>query len=497
MPQETLRNHPLCRAEDLGKSVPDTTHAISMCLPRWQDVVGYEEKDPETMKRLQLGYPRFFYHPLVEQAFKKLRADSDEAVQIYTTRNAAERCKTYLAGKHGNTGISLRAIHHSNCALISFPEKLLPDAKDYWQHTGEGISSRCAENLLTGNPPPDAKTAQLEIISRIAEFTETDPENIYLFPSGMAAINAVFLAAQEIAPNRPSVQFAFPYGDTLKLQNKLGQKSALFYPRGNTGDLKALESELAQTEISGLFCEFPSNPLLTSVDLSKLRELADKYRFPIIIDETLGACINQNTLPVSDLTVISLTKFFSGGCDVMGGALIINPEAPFAAAFKTQLDGFHEPAAFFPADLIQLEINSRDFRQRVEKINATALAVCEYLQNHPAVETVFYPAVTDRKNYDRFKLPGGGYGGLFSFVLKNAAQITPAFYDALEITKGPNLGTSFSLCCPFTLIAHYNELEWAESAGASRWLIRISAGLEPADELIARIERAFSAALPA
>jgi cystathionine gamma-synthase len=96
--------------------------------------------------------------------------------------------------------------------------------------------------------------------------------------------------------------------------------------------------------------------------------------------------------------------------------------------------------------------------------------------------------------YDRFRRPDGGYGGLFSIVLKDAARVTEAFYDALEITKGPNLGTSFSLCCPFTLIAHYNELEWAESAGASRYLIRISVGLEPADELIARIERALSKA---
>ncbi|NNJ70871.1 MAG: PLP-dependent transferase, partial [Kiritimatiellales bacterium] len=69
MPQENLRHHPLCHPEDLGKPIPPTRHAISMCLPRWQDVIGYEERDPATMERLQLGYPRFLYHPLVEQAF--------------------------------------------------------------------------------------------------------------------------------------------------------------------------------------------------------------------------------------------------------------------------------------------------------------------------------------------------------------------------------------------------------------------------------------------
>jgi cystathionine gamma-synthase len=176
----------------------------------------------------------------------------------------------------------------------------------------------------------------------------------------------------------------------------------------------------------------------------------------------------------------------------MGGALIINPDAPFAALFRRHLETIYEPDAFHPADLLQLENDSRTCRERVQQINATALTVCEHLNQHPAIESVYYPAFTDQEMYDRLRRPDGGYGGLFSFVLKNAADHTEAFYDALEITKGPNLGTSFSLCCPFTLIAHYDELDWAEAAGASRWLIRISAGLEPAEELIARIDKALN-----
>ena len=65
------------------------------------------------------------------------------------------------------------------------------------------------------------------------------------------------------------------------------------------------------------------------------------------------------------------------------------------------------------------------------------------------------------------------------------------FFDALQISKGPNLGTYFSLCCPFTLLAHYQELDWAESCGVSRHLIRMSVGLEDPDDLIDRIQRAL------
>jgi cystathionine gamma-synthase len=488
MPQETLRNHPLCHAEDLGKSIPDTMHAISMCLPRWRDVIGYEERDPVTMSKLTVGYPRFLYHPLVAALFEQLKTSENKAVQVYSTRKAAERCKAYILKKHPEAHIELRD------NIISYPVDCADDAKDYWQHAGEGISSRCAEALLNNSPAPDATDAQQEITVRIAELTGAGEEDIYLFPSGMAAINALRLALQQIHFDRPTVQFAFPYGDTLKLQNKMGNQITLFYGRGDARDLRSLQNKLDSTPVAGLFCEFPTNPLLTCVDLPKLRELADTHCFPIIIDETLGACINQNVRPLADASVISLTKFFSGTSDVMGGAVIINPDAPFSERFVELLKDIHEPEALYPGDIIQLAKDSRGLRERVEQINRTAQEVCEFLNGHPAVKSVYYPALTDKEIYDRFKRPDGGYGGLFSFVLKDAESVTEVFYDALEITKGPNLGTSFSLCCPFVMLAHYNELDWAESTGASRWLIRISVGLEPAAELISRIQSAIDTA---
>lgn len=78
-----------------------------------------------------------------------------------------------------------------------------------------------------------------------------------------------------------------------------------------------------------------------------------------------------------------------------------------------------------------------------------------------------------------------------SIVLKNPAQTTPTFFDALNICKGPNLGTNFTLCCPYTLLAHYTELDFVEQFGVSRWLIRISVGTEPVEELWQRVAAAF------
>jgi cystathionine gamma-synthase len=80
----------------------------------------------------------------------------------------------------------------------------------------------------------------------------------------------------------------------------------------------------------------------------------------------------------------------------------------------------------------------------------------------------------------------------FSLVLRAPERITPRFFDAQRFCKGPNLGTYFSLCCPFTLLAHFDELEWAENCGVSRYLLRFSVGLESPSELIERLARGLA-----
>lgn len=81
------------------------------------------------------------------------------------------------------------------------------------------------------------------------------------------------------------------------------------------------------------------------------------------------------------------------------------------------------------------------------------------------------------------KLPSGGYGGLLSIVLKPEYS-HEAFYDNLACAKGPSLGTNFTLCSPYTILAHFEELDWAEKYGVSRKLIRVSVGMEDETQLI-------------
>lgn len=120
---------------------------------------------------------------------------------------------------------------------------------------------------------------------------------------------------------------SFPYTDTLKILQKWGP-GCHFFGHGTTPDLDSLESLLARigTEgtaeeppITALFCEFPSNPLLRSADLKRIRELADQYGFIFVVDETVGNFVNVEVASWADVVVSSLTKVFSGETNVMGG----------------------------------------------------------------------------------------------------------------------------------------------------------------------------------
>jgi len=107
--------------------------------------------------------------------------------------------------------------------------------------------------------------------------------------------------------------------DTLKILQKWGP-GCYFFGHASNDDLNSLEMLLDSGEkVLALFCEFPSNPLLVSPDLKRLRQLADKHDFAIVIDETIGNFINTAVLDCADIVVSSLTKIFSGGSNVMGG----------------------------------------------------------------------------------------------------------------------------------------------------------------------------------
>ncbi len=487
-----LLKKPLCWPEHLGAAIPDSVHATSACLPMWQDNVGYEEGEPRVVEALKAGYPRFVIHPVTQGLHDECAtrfAATGEFCMAFPSPGAGERCLNFVAP-------DLRSVQHIHeldvngvCAVI-LPDAYHERARHFWQHTGEGVSSRLAQATLEGRRGPAGNEAKVELRSRIADLSGETTDNVFLFATGMTAIFMAHRVLQRLTPGRRTVQFGFPYVDILKIQEKFGA-GVHFYPKGDAVDLAALEELLSRDAIAGLYCEFPGNPTLRSPDLHRLAELAAKHRFPLVVDDTIATFVNVDLMPPADILASSLTKNFSGVGDVMGGSAVLNSKGPFyddlAAGFAQEFED-----NLYGEDAICLEGNSRDFCERVRRVNTTAESVCNFLVDHPSVAKVYYPRFQTREFYDAFRRRDGGYGGLFSLTFARPEDHAPRFFNTLEINKGPSLGTNFSLACPYTILAHYNELEFAEGNGVSRHLVRVSVGLEPADDLISRFEHALS-----
>ena len=232
------------------------------------------------------------------------------------------------------------------------------DAMAFWRLSGTGISSRFAESLHqhldTLKPTflesfdsghykdepqwrfPSDTVASNSIRGRIlyllkraslhpAVTDKVSLSDVFLYPTGMSAIYHCNKLLQEWLPAE-SIVFGFPYELTLKMLQVYG-KSYKFYGFGTSEELDELDVYLEREagqgrRVQSVWCECASNPLLRTVDLDRIRELANKYKFLVVVDDTIGSFANVDVMSVADIIVTSLTKSFNGLGDAMGGRYV-------------------------------------------------------------------------------------------------------------------------------------------------------------------------------
>ncbi|MFT4177495.1 MAG: PLP-dependent transferase [Luteolibacter sp.] len=484
-----LAANPAWQEEDLGHPLPDSLHACSVCLPTWDAVVGYEERREKVLKRLRTGYPRFFKHPTVERLIEAARAEvagENEDVLVLPTRASVQRAHRWVE-RRAESAVRIASFHGLQALVV--PSKAKAAANLYWRFTGEVVSSRQAQDYFDGNLREGSKS---HLLSRaLSKHVNAAPEDIFIFTSGMAAVTASLRALPGLGEGKKTLQLEFPYVDSLKVQELFGH--GVVYLNDATGESfdEALQ-RIRQGEFAGVFTEIPSNPLLHTVDIRRVAEACQQGHTPLIIDDSTVGPFNVDALRYADMVSGSLTKWVSGAGDVMAGMISVRADSPFANAFRESLTfDATECAPLYIGDAEVLLSNIKDYAKRMKQVNANGEALASWLAAHPAVAEVWHPSLTQRENYEAIMRKDGGYGGLLSFVLK-APKKTPKVYDALRLNKGPSFGTPFTLVCPYTLLAHYDELEWVEACGVSANLLRVSCGLEETDALIATFEEALT-----
>ena len=481
-----LLRDPAWRPEQLGTPLPDCGHAVSVAMPLWEHVVGYEMREPRIVDALRSGYPRFVYHPevvaLVQECESRFAHDG-ECTMAFPTEGAARRCERAV---HRQTGMRGRidTIGATGAAALTLPTEAAELVKGHLQCGGEIVSSRLAR-ATAGNSDYHKipNTVHDTLRSRIASWVDEVPSNVSLYSTGMAAVYSCIRLLKRRTPDAASIQIGLPYSDVLRIQKQICPTSH-FLPDLEPERFRAYSGLIESGGVGGVFTEVPSNPLLCTVDLPSLSADLRRRGIPLIIDETIGTYHNVDLRPYADIIVTSLTKYFSGVGNVMGGAAVFNSQSPLYPELMEAAQS--EPDEFlWIEDAEVLEQNSRDITARMSTVNRTAELLFEMLRSHPKIDKVYYPKHEPSSNYSCLMRPVGGYGGIMSLLPKNPMS-SMRLYDFLRICKGPSMGTNFTLACPYTILAHFQELDWAESVGASRHLIRVSVGLEDPSDLLGR-----------
>ncbi|KAK6860732.1 PLP-dependent transferase [Apiospora arundinis] len=339
-----------------------------------------------------------------------------------------------------------------------------------------------------------------------------DDLDVRLFHTGMSAITHTAIALKKAMNYREEefcvCVFGFLYVDTFKVLSKVLGFKFVLYGHATPEEMDKLEADLAsdRIRISALFTEFPGNPLLGCLDIARLCVLSHKYNFVLVVDDTVGTSVNVDLLPYCDIICTSLTKMFSGGCNVMGGSVVLKPRARYTVLFHQAFRDIYQDV-YFVLDSATMLNNSLRFKERVQEASISAEIIAKILRKSSVVKRVYYPKGSRTQDlYEMVAKPYTGtgmtldrkgkrfgYGFLLSIAFKTP-EAAIAFHDALEVAKGPSLGTNFTLMCAYTLLAHYSELNEVAEYGLPEHLVRISVGLENIHTLVAKIKKALEVA---
>lgn len=318
-------------------------------------------------------------------------------------------------------------------------------------------------------------------------------EDAALFASGMAAITTLFFAVLKAGDHvvltrdvyRRTRQFV---GVTL---SRFGVEATLVDP----GDLEALRAAIRPGKTRIVFTELPTNPYLRVVDLDRVAELVREHRgVKLVVDATFATPVNLRALERgAHLVVHSCTKYLAGHNDVLAGAIAGSSDlVALVRDFRGVVGSVLDPHAAF-----LLERGMKTLALRVRTQNETAHRVAQMLAAHPCVRAVFYPSLPSHPDHAIAARLLGGFGGVISFRVRGDLEATSRFVDACTIpTIAPSLGGVETLIEQVALMSYY-ELSTEErlALGIHEDLVRLSVGIENAEDLVNDLDRALRSAI--
>lgn len=330
-----------------------------------------------------------------------------------------------------------------------------------------------------GNPTVQAVEEKLAILE--------GAEAALVTSSGMAATSTAFFGLLQAGDE--VICSAAIYGGTFHV-------IVDFLTRfGVTSRFASLE-ELAKpdcligSKTKVVWFESPNNPTLRCVDIARVAAACRAKGVISAIDNTFASPINQQPIAMGiDLVMHSATKYLNGHSDVTAGALVGSRKIIDALQPARRLFG----GVLEPASAYALARGMKTLSLRVARQNESAQRVAEWLEKHPRVSRVFYPGLASHPDHAIAKKQMKGFGGMVTFEAAGGYEAACRFYDRLGVIKrAASLGGTESLCSLPVLTSQYGlDDDELAAAGVTRGMVRVSIGLEDAEDLIADLDQAL------
>ncbi len=330
-----------------------------------------------------------------------------------------------------------------------------------------------------GNPTQRTAERKLAILD--------GAEDCLLFASGMAAITTTLFAV--LSRGSHVVVTDDSYRRTRQFLTQILQRYGIEVSTAPAGDYVAMEDAIRPTT-RVLLSESPTNPYNYVLDMERFSEIGKRHRVKTIIDATFATPFNQRPLEFGiDLVFHSATKYLGGHNDLLAGAVlgseaIIDGIRSLQAVTGAVVDPF---AAYL------LVRGLKTFALRVERQNANAQALAEFLAKHPRINAVHYPGLPSHPQHEVAKRQMKGFGGVVSFEVKGDQKATSRIVDSCRIPQiAPSLGGVESLIEQPALMSFYEfTTEERLLVGIRDNLIRYSVGIEDVEDLIADLANAL------
>jgi cystathionine beta-lyase len=309
------------------------------------------------------------------------------------------------------------------------------------------------------------------------------------FGSGMAAIDCVI---KMLNPGDEIISTNDLYGGSYRIFNTIFAKYGLIFHFVNMQDPSAVEA-LVNEKTKLIWVETPTNPMMNIIDIKAMAAIAKKANAMLCVDNTFATPYLQNPLDLgADMVMHSVTKYLGGHSDVVMGALVCNDDALANEMYRIQNSS---GAVTAPMDSFLVLRGIKTLHLRMQRHCENGEKIARFLVEHPAIDKVYWPGFETHPNHHVAKAQMRGFGGMISFTLKGNQ-----LEDALNLVKkveifalAESLGGVESLIGhPATMTHASIPKEVREKSGVVDSLIRLSVGVEDAEDLIADLQQALA-----